>query len=76
MIGRTNLHLSPKEKTLNTGPRFFFVLQHALGQTIQTTCPEFNGPRLGIKQTEANKREWTPEQQQRQVKYTIVKREA
>ncbi|CAM9634144.1 unnamed protein product, partial [Ectocarpus sp. 12 AP-2014] len=24
---------------------------HALGQTVQKSCPEYNGPRLGIKQT-------------------------
>ncbi|CAM9915920.1 unnamed protein product [Discosporangium mesarthrocarpum] len=41
---------------------------HALGQTIQTTCPEFKGPHLGVKQAEANKREWTEEQQQQQIK--------
>lgn len=40
--------------------------QHALGQTVQKSCPEFQGPRLGIKQTDANKREWTHEQQQQQ----------
>ncbi|CBJ26051.1 conserved unknown protein [Ectocarpus siliculosus] len=41
---------------------------HALGQTVQNSCPEYNGPRLGIKQTEANKREWTEEQQQQQLR--------
>ncbi|CAN0490781.1 unnamed protein product, partial [Hapterophycus canaliculatus] len=35
---------------------------HALGQTVQKSCPDYNGPRLGVRQTEANKREWTPEQ--------------
>ncbi|CAN0113384.1 unnamed protein product [Scytosiphon promiscuus] len=41
-------------------------LQHALGQTVQKSCPEYDGPRLGVRQTDANKREWTPEQQQQQ----------
>lgn len=41
--------------------------QHALGQTVQTSCPDYDGPRLGIRQTETNKREWTAEQQQQQV---------
>lgn len=49
-------------------PLFFVLIQHALGQTVQKSCPEYGGPRLGVKQTEANKREWTPEQQQQQVR--------
>eukprot|EP00903_Cladosiphon_okamuranus_P008703 g8337.t1 len=40
---------------------------HALGQTVQKSCPEYDGPRLGIMQTETNKREWTAEQQQQQL---------
>lgn len=71
VIGGTNLHLPKREGTKYSSAFLFPVFQHALGQTIQTTCPEFKGPRLGIKQTEANKREWTPEQQQRQVRYTV-----
>ncbi|CAN0428143.1 unnamed protein product, partial [Laminaria digitata] len=43
------------------------VPRHALGQTVQKSCPEYDGPRLGIKQTDANKREWTVEQQRQQV---------
>ncbi|CAM9246967.1 unnamed protein product [Sphacelaria rigidula] len=39
---------------------------HALGQTVQRTCKDYQGPRLGIKQTEANVREWTREQQEEQ----------
>lgn len=49
-------------------PLVAVLMQHALGQTIQTTCPDYNGPRLGIKQTDANKREWTPEQLEEQVR--------
>lgn len=47
------------------------VMQHALGQTVQRTCKDYQGPRLGIKQTEANVREWTREQQEEQV-HTIL----
>lgn len=50
---------------------FSAVVQHALGQTVQKTCPEYNGPTLGIKQTDANVREWTPEQQEEQVRTRV-----
>lgn len=54
------LILPPKREPTHTA-------KHALGQTVQKSCPEYDGPRLGIKQTDANKREWTAEQQRQQV---------
>lgn len=48
-------------------------IQHALGQTVQKSCPDYNGPHLGIMQTETNKREWTAEQQQQQVRLLLMK---
>ncbi|CAM9101703.1 unnamed protein product [Phaeothamnion confervicola] len=39
---------------------------HALGGTVQRTCPGFVGPHLGVRAGDANVREWTPQQREQQ----------
>ncbi len=40
---------------------------HSLGGAVQTSCPDYNGPRLGVAQRAPAIRQWTDEQRKRQA---------